>query len=207
MEPGSRIDSTAGTDVRPSVPSSDQAIEFPSMSYTAVTSNREMAGSFSRYLLAAAVKMVPREWSVQELSDVLNFVLEGGNTPAQIVEGRYLRRRLREEVARADRHQEQFSIMVLGFEGEVEEETYEGLVDVLQERLRRSDLVFLYKHRIAILLPHTPETSLERLCQRISKLAAEALRSKKVIFSTASYPGKTFAGPDTVLDWVEDRLR
>lgn len=195
------------TDVQPAPFASEQVLEFPAMSYTAVTTNREMAGGFTRYLLAAAQKMVDREWSVQDLSDVLSFVLEGGDTPVQFIEGRYLRKRVREQVARADRYEEPFSMMVLALKAGVPDEMYESLVDVLTERLRRSDMVFLYRHRIAILLPHTPENVLSKLEVRIGHLAEATLKLRGLKFATASYPGEDFQRPDDVLDWIEDQLR
>lgn len=207
MPSRSGSDSSSGTGVRPAPYSDDQVLEFPEMSYTAITGNREMAGSFTRYLLAAASKMVLREWTVQDLADVLTFVLEGGDNPVQFIEGRYLRKRVREQIARAERYKEPFSIMILGFSGGAEAENYEGLVDLLTERLRRSDMVFLYKHRVAILLPHTPHNVLKSLEERIVKLAEATLGLKSIEFMVISYPAEQFEGPEGVLDWVEDQLR
>jgi hypothetical protein len=207
MVKGTALEVGASTDVRPSPYADEQVLEFPAMSFTAVTSNREMAGSFSRYLLAAASKMVPRDWSVQDLNDILSYVLEGGETPVQFIEGRYLRKRLREQVARADRYEEPFAMMVLGLAEEQADESTESLLDVLVERLRRSDMVFLYRHRIAILLPHTPEGVVSILTERISNLALATLNVKHIELEVASYPGRQFAKPEDVLDWVEDHLR
>jgi len=207
MPRGSDSDSGVGTGVRPTPYARDQVLEFPEMSFTVVTSNREMAGSFSRYLLAAASKMVPRDWTVKDLVDVLAFVLEGGDEPVQFIEGRYLRKRVREQVARAERYEEPFSMMIIVFGKGIAGETYESLVDVLTERLRRSDMVFLYKHRIVILLPHTPASVIGRLQNRITKLAAATIGIDDLDFTTASYPGERFSRSEEVLDWVEDQLR
>jgi hypothetical protein len=207
MPGGSSSESSGGTDVRPAPFSRDQVLEFPEMSYTAITGNREMAGSFSRYLLAAAAKMVPRQWSVQDLSDVLNFVLEGGETPVQFIEGRYLRKRIREQIARAERYKEPFAMMVLALSDEMDAIGNESLVDLLTERLRRSDMVFLYRHRVAIILPHTPFGVLEKLQERITKLAHATLGLRQIRFAVAAYPDEKFESPERVLDWVEDQLR
>ncbi|MBW2262147.1 MAG: hypothetical protein JRG91_09260 [Deltaproteobacteria bacterium] len=182
-------------------------LEFPEMSYTAITGNREMAGSFSRYLLAAASKMVPRQWSVQDLNDVLNFVLEGGDTPVQFIEGRYLRKRIREQIARAERYKEPFALMVLALSDGTKVDENESLVDLLTERLRRSDMVFLYRHRIAVLLPHTPFGVLAKLEERIAKLADATLGLKEIGFAVAAFPDEKFESPERVLDWIEDQLR
>ena len=207
MSGGSSSDSSGGTDVRPAPFAKEQVLEFPEMSYTAITGNREMAGSFSRYLLAAAAKMVPRQWSVQDLSDVLTFVLEGGETPVQFIEGRYLRKRVREQIARAERYKEPFALMVLGLPGGGTLDVDEGLADLLTERLRRSDMVFLYRHRVAIILPHTPFGVLEKLEERIAKLASATLGMQGLSFTVAAYPSDMFESPEGVLDWVEDQLR
>ncbi|MBN1771517.1 MAG: hypothetical protein JXB32_09665, partial [Deltaproteobacteria bacterium] len=91
---------------------SQQLLVLPLMSYTAITTDREMATSFVRLLLQASSKMIPtREWSAQDLRDILGFVLEGGGDPVPTLEGRYLRKRLKEQLARAERYQEPFSLM------------------------------------------------------------------------------------------------
>jgi hypothetical protein len=197
------------TDVHPLPYDSDQVLHLPQMSYTAIMSSREMAGSFLRYLLSAASKMVPRQWTAQDLQDILTFVIEGGESPVQFIEGRYLRRRIQEQIVRAERYREPFAIMVLKSETQFNGESYAGLVDLLTERLRRSDMVFLYKQKVAIVLPHTPGNVLERLIDRINKLAqaTDALKGAKLSFSTAYYPSDAFATPYEILDWIEDELR
>lgn len=197
------------TDVHPAPFDSDQVLHLPQMSYTAIMSSREMAGSFLRYLLSAASKMIPRQWTAQDLQDILSFVIEGGESPVQFIEGRYLRRRIQEQIVRAERYHEPFSIMVIKSFKQLDHETYAVLVDILTERLRRSDMVFLYKQKIAIVLPHTPGNVLERLAERINKLAAasDSVHGVKLSFSNAFYPSDAFATPYEILDWVEDELR
>jgi hypothetical protein len=197
------------TDVHPAPYDSDQVLHLPQMSYTAIMSSREMAGSFLRYLLSAASKMIPRQWTAQDLQDILTFVIEGGESPVQFIEGRYLRRRIQEQIVRAERYHEPFALMVIKATEQLDHESYAGLVDLLTERLRRSDMVFLYKQKIAIILPHTPGNVLERLIERINKLAlaSELLQKVKLDFFNAFYPSNAFATPYEILDWVEDELR
>ncbi len=197
------------TGVHPHPYDSDQVLHLPQMSYTAIMSSREMAGSFLRYLLSAASKMIPRQWTAQDLQDILAYVIEGGDSPVQFIEGRYLRKRIQEQIVRAERYKEPFSVMVIKSEVKMSEETYAGLVDVLTERLRRSDMVFLYKHKIAIVLPHTPGDVLGRLVERIKKLATatETFKESDLRFSTSFYPSEVFSTPYEILDWVEDELR
>jgi len=197
------------TGLHPAPYSSEQVLYLPQMSYTAIMSSREMAGSFLRYLLHAASKMVPRQWTAQDLQDILTFVIEGGESPVQFIEGRYLRKRIQDQIVRAERYHEPFSLIVIKSKDELNNETYEVMVDLLGERLRKSDMVFLYKRKIAILLPHTPGSALEKLIEIIQKLSqvTDALKNVELGFSTAYYPSQAFATPYEILDWIEDELR
>lgn len=197
------------TDVHPTPFSDEQVLQFPQMSYTAVMTSREMAGSFVRYLLTAASKMVPRQWTAQDLQDLLSFVIEGGDSPIQFIEGRYLRRKIQDQIIRAERYKEPFSLMVIKFNRALDEDVYSSLIDLLTERLRRSDMVTLYRQKVAIILPHTPGSVLDKLIERIHKLAraTDSLKEVKLHITTSSYPSDSFATPYEILDWIEDELR
>lgn len=188
---------------------SQQLLVLPLMSYTAITTDREMATSFVRQLLQAASKMIPtREWSAQDLRDILGFVLEGGVDPVPTLEGRYLRKRLKEQLARAERYSEPFSLMFVSLGENADAIHHQGLVDLLMERLRRSDMVFLYRRRVAIILPHTNEKAAEGLIARIRTLAAATIPPEVAIETLVrTYPSAEFSHPAEVLDWAEDQLR
>jgi hypothetical protein len=188
---------------------SQQVMVLPLMSYTAVTSDREMAATFVRQLLQAAGKMIPaREWSAQDLRDIFSFVLEGGIDPVPMLEGRYLRKRLKEQLARAERYQEPFSVMFIGLAQGADPIHHQTLVDLLMERLRRSDMVFLYRRKAAIILPHTNEKAAEGLVARIRSLASATIPAEVALeMLVRTYPGSGFAHPADVLDWAEDQLR
>ncbi|NMC69066.1 MAG: hypothetical protein GYA57_03240 [Myxococcales bacterium] len=188
---------------------SQQLLVLPLMSYTAITTDREMATSFVRQLLQAASKMIPtREWSAQDLRDILGFVLEGGVDPVPTLEGRYLRKRLKEQLARAERYSEPFSLMFVSLGENADAIHHQGLVDLLMERLRRSDMVFLYRRRVAIILPHTNEKAAEGLIARIRTLAAATIPPDVAIETLVrTYPSAEFSHPAEVLDWAEDQLR
>ncbi|MDI7268059.1 MAG: hypothetical protein QME96_08700 [Myxococcota bacterium] len=200
---------TSTTGLRPLQSDSQQMLTLPLMSYTAITSDREMAGAFVRLLVAAAGKMVPnRQWSATDVRDVIAFALEGGVDPVPLLEGRYLRKRLKEQIARAERYQEPFSLMVVSLPDSADQSHTQALVDLLLERLRRSDMVFVYRRRVAIILPHTPEKAAEGLVARIGALAGATLGVEMPIeFIARTYPHQSFRGPSEVLDWAEDALR
>ncbi len=206
-EQGSSTTSTTG--MVPGKADSQQLLVLPLMSYTAVTSDREMAGGFVRQLLQAAAKMIPtREWSVQDLRDILTFVIEGGVDPVPMLEGRYLRKRLKEQLARAERYQEPFSLMFIGVGEDVDQIHHQSLVDLLGERLRRSDMVFLYRRKAAIILPHTNEKAAEGLIARIRSLATATIPPDvQIEVLVRTYPHADFPHPADVLDWAEDQLR
>jgi GGDEF domain-containing protein len=207
-EQGSSTTSTTGV-AAPGKADSQQLLVLPLMSYTAVTSDREMASGFVRQLLQAAAKMIPaREWSVQDLRDILTFVIEGGVDVVPMLEGRYLRKRLKEQLARAERYQEPFSLMFIGVGEDVDQIHHQSLVDLLGERLRRSDMVFLYRRKAAIILPHTNEKAAEGLIARIRSLATATIPPEvQIEVLIRTYPHADFPHPADVLDWAEDQLR
>ncbi|MBI5487939.1 MAG: hypothetical protein HY905_11450 [Deltaproteobacteria bacterium] len=188
---------------------SQQVLVLPLMSFTAVTTDREMATAFVRQILAAAGKMIPtREWSTQDLRDILIFVLEGGVDPVPMLEGRYLRKRLKEQLARAERYKEPFSLMFVSLKEDADPIHHQGLIDLLMERLRRSDMVFLYRRKAAVILPHTNEKAAEGLVNRIRSLAAATIPPEiEMSLLIRTYPHPDFAHPSDVLDWAEDELR
>jgi len=205
--PGTSTTSTTGMSLGRA--DSQQLLVLPLMSYTAVTTDREMATSFVRQLLQASSKMIPtREWSAQDLRDILGYVLEGGVDPVPTLEGRYLRKRLKEQLARAERYQEPFSLMFVNLSDNADTIHHQGLVDLLMERLRRSDMVFLYRRRVAIILPHTNEKAAEGLVARIRTLATATIPPEVTIdMLVRTYPSAEFGHPSEVLDWAEDQLR
>lgn len=209
MQDDARGPTTSTTGMLAAQADSQQMLVLPLMSYTAITSDREMAGAFVRMIVAAACKMVPnRQWSASDVRDVIAFALEGGVDPVPLLEGRYLRKRLKEQLARAERYQEPFSLMFIVLPEETDAGQIQALVDLLMERLRRSDMLFLYRHRIAIVLPHTNEKAAEGLIARITNLASATMGADlRLDFHTRTYPHPGFKHPTEVLDWAEDELR
>lgn len=175
-----------------------------------------LAQQFARRLALAAKEIVPGvEWSMEELRDVLEVAVLGApNEAVRVVEGRYLRKRVREQCSYAERYHEPFALLVLQLSAEPAEGIYAKAVDVVAGRLRRSDMIAIYKRRVALLLPRMAPDALAPLTHRI-RPAFEAAVGQKVIERA---PAIVFPGPDpttgisldgtqSVLDWLEDQLR
>ena len=87
-------------------------------------------------------------------------------------------------------------------------------VEVIAPRLRRSDMIAIYKRRVALLLPRMSPDAIAALTQRIWPTFDAAVGTKVV----ERVPAIVFPGPDpntglsldgtqAVLDWLEDQLR
>jgi hypothetical protein len=85
---------------------------------------------------------------------------------------------------------------------------YESIVDTLHESLRSTDLMFLFKSRIVLLLPHTARNARIILRNRIRILMETCVGdvSKIVDFKELTFPGN-LEDSTQVLDWTEDQLR
>lgn len=183
--------------------------EMPQMSYTGVTTNRDMAQAFMTVLLRTAASIVPeKDWSVDDLISVLNTATAGQGRTATLIEGRYLRRSLRDHMNRADRYHEVFTVMVLGLDADGKEALIQTVVDALFERLRKSDMVFLYKRRVVILLPHATRESARILFDRLTSLINKVVGADVALkIESRTYPSDDIDSQDDLLDWVEERLR
>ncbi|MFO8073113.1 MAG: hypothetical protein R6V85_14675 [Polyangia bacterium] len=187
----------------------DKKDDHPSMSYTAVTTHREMAEAFVRELLRVGQKIIPdHELDIEDLISICHAALDRREDGVQMLEGRHLRGRIGEQLSRADRYGEAFSVMVLGFDDSPDETTYEAVVDTLYERMRKTDLVFLFKARIVLILPHTNGRQIDQFNERIDGLLAAAFGMPPLISrDTLTYPSEGLPKPSAMLDWVEDKLR
>lgn len=186
----------------------DELTEVPEMDYATVTSNRDAAAMFAHYLLETARAVVPeREWSLGDLAAVLRFALEGGEPPVSFLDGRLFDRRLAEALERAERYGETFSVMVVGLgRRELGSDLYASVLDGLVERLRRSDQVFLFRGRAAIILPYTAGKDLTNLTRRIEELVCAVLgRELEMRIDNAAYP-TDISTPDALRIWVGERL-
>lgn len=169
-----------------------------------------LAQRFARRLASLAREAMPgREWTPEDLRDVLEVAVHG--TPqrsARILEGRYFRKRLREQVNLADRYGDTFAVVVLSMVEGVSREVYSSVLDAVTDRLRNTDMVFLYRRRFALVLPRLRQATLGPLLERVKALVAvgagtQALES----INSLVYPESEVEEGSAVLDWAEDQLR
>jgi hypothetical protein len=175
-----------------------------------------LAQQFARRLALAAREIVPGvEWSLEDLRDVLDVAVLGApDEAARVVEGRYLRKRVRTHCSFAERYSEPFALVVLQLLPEPSEGAYARAVQAVAPRLRRSDMVAIYKRRIALLLPRMSHEALGPLTERVwprfdAAVGARVVERAPAIVFPGSDPatGIALEGTQAVLDWLEDQLR
>ena len=179
------------------------------MSYTAVTSHKEMADAFVRELLRLGQKIIPdHEMTIEDLMAICHMALDRREAGIVMLEGRHLRGRVAEQISRADRYTEPFSLLVLKLEELPDKTAYESVVETLCERMRKTDLMFMFKHRIVLTLPHTPRKPRRMLEERIKCLLEAAFNDDlEINIEGLTYPDPSLEKKSSVLDWVEDHLR
>ena len=125
-----------------------------------------------------------------------------------MVSGRHLRARISEQVSRAKRYGEPFSLLVLDLDKIETVDDYDAIVDTLRERMRQTDLIFLFKHRIVLMLPHTSAAPCQVLLERIQMLLKECIVNLPDLpISKLTYPNDAMTKSMEVLDWAENKLR
>jgi hypothetical protein len=175
-----------------------------------ICANPALAQRFARMLTKAAREIAPgRDWSPDDLRDALEVAVHGtGQESARVLEGRYFRKRLREQVNLADRYGDSFAVVVITTVKGVSEGVYSSVLDAVTERLRRTDMVFLYKRRFALVLPRMRPASLEPLIERVQELVAVGAGDATLErIDSLCYPTDEVEDKGGVLDWAEDRLR
>ena len=169
-----------------------------------------LAQRFARLLVKAAREVAPgRDWTPEDLRDVLEVAVHGtGQESARVLEGRYFRKRLREQVNLADRYGDSFAVVVISMVKDVQEGVYSSVLDAVTERLRRTDMVFLYRRRFALVLPRMRPAALAPLIDRVRELvsygAGDGVLER---IDSLCYPNDEVTESSDVLDWAEDRLR
>ncbi|MBI2891961.1 MAG: hypothetical protein HYY06_00300 [Deltaproteobacteria bacterium] len=181
------------------------------LDYKSVTTDPKVAGRFARRLVDEAARLVPeKEWTVEDVRDVLSFAASGDDAAVPVLDARQYRKRLREEVARAERYKQTFSTMIVGVDGtDGGDEVYSSVLDALIERLRKTDMVFLYKRHLAIIMPHTAAPVLSTLVGRIRALiaAVAATEVEQVLIDATSFPSRDFASGQAFLEWADGKLK
>jgi hypothetical protein len=169
-----------------------------------------LAQRIARQIVELAEDVIPgRRWSVEDVRDILDSAVRGRRDQGvRIVEGRYFRKRVREQCALSDRYGDPFAVVVIALHTEPQEGVYQSVLDAIVERLRRTDMVFLYKRRFALVLPRMRPESLAPLVERVRELI-QVGAGEGVIETIGSivYPDAQHAETQSVLDWAEDQLR
>jgi hypothetical protein len=175
-----------------------------------ICSDPLLAQRFARRLAELARDIAPgRQWSIEDLRDVLEVACRGPRQQSvQVLEGRYFRKRLREHCALAERYGDPFAVLVVKLEHEATPPVYESVLDAITDRLRRTDMVFLYKRRVALILPRMRAVALEPLIERVRALVAVGAGRESIAgVSRLVFPAPEYADTQAVLDWAEDQLR
>jgi hypothetical protein len=181
----------------------------PMMSYTAVTSHREMAVAFVRELIRHGNRIMnDHELTIEDLVTICHLALAQRETGVLMLEGRHLRARVSEQISRADRYKEPFSLMFVKLNASLDRSGYDSVVDTLCERMRKTDMMFIFKSRLALILPHTLKEPCGILATRIQQLLETAVASGIIDgIPTLTYPDPEITARSQVLDWAEDQLR
>lgn len=169
-----------------------------------------LAQKFARRLVEAAREVsAAREWTIEDLRDVLEAAVNGApQDRVRLLEGRYFRKRLREQCALSERYGDAFACVVMTVAHERDTPIYESILDAVTERLRRTDMMFLYKKRVAIILPRMGKDAVEPFVERLRKLVEIGAGEGAVeTISALSFPNPDYAETQNVLDWAEDQLR
>lgn len=168
-----------------------------------------LAQQFARRLAAIARDLLPGHTpSVEDLRDILEVAVQGARAGDRIVEGRYLRKRVREQCAYAERYGESFAMVVLQLVPEPEPGVYVMAMEGVVEKLRRSDMATVYRRRVAMLLPRITPDALAPLVHRVRQ-RLDLSAGMPVVEGTTSliYPSTDHRETQSVLDWLEDALR
>lgn len=182
----------------------------PVFDFESISKDPKSAERFVRRLLDAATLLVPdHEWTEDDLREVIDFSGASASDAVPVLSARQYRKRLREESARADRYKQTFSTMIVNLTEKGEDEDYASVLDALIERLRKTDLVFLYKRHVAILLPHTGAPVLTTLVGRIRALiaAVASVDADEIGIASCSYPSREMPSGDALLTWADANLK
>lgn len=169
-----------------------------------------LAQRIARQLVELAEEVIPgRRWSAEDLRDILDAAVRGRRDPGvRIVEGRYFRKRVREQCALSDRYGDPFAVVVVALTPEPQVGVYQSVLDAIVERLRRTDMVFLYRRRYALVLPRMRAESVASLVARVRELIRVGVGEDVIErIECLVYPNPSYPDTQSVLDWAEDQLR
>ncbi len=170
-----------------------------------------LAQRLARRIASAARDVAPgREWSLEDVRDVFEVACRGPRADdVQVLEGRYFRKRLREQCALAERYGDPFATVVVKLSAVTDGRAlYDSVLDAITDWLRRTDMVFLYKRRFAMILPRMRAVALGPLIGRVEKLIEVGAGEESIeSVTTLVFPDPQYEDTQAVLDWAEDQLR
>jgi hypothetical protein len=189
---------------------SQKSTNHPIMSFTSVTTHQAMADAFVKEVLRIAQNIIPdKELNIEDLITIFQRALyDDKERSITMVSGRHLRSRISEQLSRARRYNEPFSLVVLNLNSITDREDYDAVVDTLRERMRQADLIFLFKYRIVLLLPHTEKDACLLMEDRIRSLLQASIAGRPPLETThITFPSPEMKSGMDVLDWAENQLR
>lgn len=200
---------TTVTDLAKRLIGSDDEATLKGADLAAICANPALARRLARRLAEAAREIAPgREWSVEDLRDLMEAAVMGKAEEARVLEGRQFRKRLRDQCSLAERYGDKFACVIVALAAEREPGTYASVLDAVVERLRQTDMVFVYKRRFAMILPRMRPEAVGPLVERVRRLVAVGAGWDAVDgIHTLLFPDAAIAEPQEVLDWAEDHLR
>lgn len=169
-----------------------------------------LAQRIARQIVELAEDITPgRRWSIEDVRDILDAAVRGRrDSGVAIVEGRYFRKRVREQCALSERYGDPFAVLIIALRAEPEAGVYQSVLDAIVERLRRTDMVFVYKRRFALILPRMQADSIGRLVERVRELIRVGAGASVIErIESLVYPDPQHTDTQSVLDWAEDQLR
>ena len=176
---------------------------------TALKNDAVLAQQFARRLLMDAKDLAPQAvWTMEELLAVLEAAVHG-RVPAtdRVVEGRYLRKRVRELCAIAERFGDPFALVVLKLGKEPRDGLYGSMAAPLVSKLRQGDMVTAYRRRLAVLLPSIEPAALPAVASRIRRVAEDLAGPVIEMTAQTMFPTMELNETQAILDWLEDQLR
>ena len=92
----------------------------------------------SELLVALTQTAFPaRRWTLEDLKDVLDAAIQGTSSGrVKVVEGRYFRKRVREQCAVSERYRESFALVILTMRPEPYDGVYQSILDAVIERFK-----------------------------------------------------------------------
>lgn len=168
-----------------------------------------LAQQFARRLLLDAKNLAPNAaWNMEELLAVMEAAVHG-RVPAtdRVVEGRYLRKRVRELCAISERFGDPFAMVVLKLGKEPREGLYGTMAEPLVAKLRQGDMVTAYRRRLAVLLPSIEPAALPTVASRIRRVAEDLAGPVVEMTAQTMFPTLELTETQSILDWLEDQLR